>query len=139
MNKDSLLGDAPDEPITTAPVEAKVDDETSTLAMQLVRNENKIARINEQISLAIADMQTQQVRLQERNTEIRKAMKDAMRGRFEVSGSKKYADDNIEVTYVAPTTRTGVDAKKMQAENPELFEKYKKVTKVSDSIRIKVL
>lgn len=139
MNKDTLLGDEPTAEAQVAPYVEAVNEQTETLAGQLARNENKITKINEEISLAIAGMQEQQTKLQARNKEIRDAMKEAMAARFEVSGSKKYADKNIEVTYVAPTTRKGVDVKKLAAENPELYKKYEKVSNVSDSIRIKVL
>ena len=41
-----------------------------------------------------------------------------------------------KVTYVAPSTRTTVDSKKLKEEEPEIAKKYSKITLVSASLRL---
>lgn len=50
--------------------------------------------------------------------------------------SKTCTVGNLKFTYVAPTVRTGIDSKKLQEEEPEIYKKFIKTTNVSGSIRI---
>jgi hypothetical protein len=43
----------------------------------------------------------------------------------------------VELTYVAPSTRSAIDSKKLKEEEPELAKKFTKVSKVSASVRVK--
>lgn len=43
---------------------------------------------------------------------------------------------DIKLTYVAPTTRTSVDTKKLKEEEPDIVKKYTKTTNVKASIRL---
>lgn len=43
----------------------------------------------------------------------------------------------IELTYVAPSTRTAIDSKKLKEEEPELVKKFTKITSVGASVRTK--
>lgn len=45
---------------------------------------------------------------------------------------------NIAFAYVAPQERTGVDAKLLAEKEPEIFEKYKKISRVKESLRITI-
>ena len=40
--------------------------------------------------------------------------------------------------YVAPTTRTTIDSKKLKADHPDIAEAYSKTSNVSASVRITV-
>lgn len=44
--------------------------------------------------------------------------------------------DGVKVTYVAPSTRTTIDTKKLKEEEPELVKKFTKTSKVSASVRL---
>lgn len=43
---------------------------------------------------------------------------------------------DVKVTYVAPSTRTTIDTKKLKEEEPELAKKFTKTSKVSASVRL---
>ena len=70
-------------------------------------NELELGKIEEQISIAIAELQSKQQELQNKSEEIKEKIKTSM----EENDVKKYENDYISITYVAPTTRTTVDSK----------------------------
>lgn len=51
----------------------------------------------------------------------------------------KWADDLIQITKKAAYLRESIDTKALKADNPEIYAKYKKETKVSESLTYKVL
>lgn len=104
------------------------------LVKQYEDNTKAIMATEEQITSLIQTQQTQLRALQKRDSELKTAIKEAM----EANNVKKFENDFITITYVAPVDRTIVDSKRMREENPELFDKYSKISKVSSSVRIKV-
>ena len=44
--------------------------------------------------------------------------------------------NSVKLTYVAPTTRTSIDTKKLKEEEPEIAKKFTKVSEVKASVRI---
>lgn len=70
--------------------------------------------------------------------ERQKALQDAFLEKMEESGTKSIVTDFCKITYVAASTREGVDSKLLKAEKPELFEQYKKITTVKPSVRITI-
>ena len=52
--------------------------------------------------------------------------------------SHSLCNGHLLITYVPPTTKESIDSKKLKEENPELYEKYKKVSSVKEQIRIKI-
>ena len=65
--------------------------------------------------------------------EYRQVILEAM----EKSGNDKFDNDFITVTYIAPTTRTSLDTKRLKAEHPELYGQYLTESEVKSSVRIK--
>lgn len=104
------------------------------LIQQFQDNTMSIAEVENKISLAVAVFNDQLKTLQAKDTELREAIKTAMRD----NDVKKFENDLIAITYTAPTQRTTIDTKKLKAELPELWDKYSMTTDVKDSIRIKV-
>ena len=51
----------------------------------------------------------------------------------------KWADDLIQITKKAAYLRESIDTKALKADNPEIYAKYKKETKVSESLTYKIL
>ena len=51
----------------------------------------------------------------------------------------KWADDLIQITKKAAYLRESIDTKALKADNPEIYAKYRKETKVSESLTYKVL
>lgn len=67
-----------------------------------------------------------------------KKMKEAIKIAMERHDVKKFTNDFIEITYVAPSTRNTVDSKKLKANYPDIAKECMKTSNVSSSIRIKV-
>jgi hypothetical protein len=57
---------------------------------------------------------------------------------MEEHGVKSFETPDIKFTYVAPTTRTTVDSKKLKEKYPEVAAECSKVSEVSSSVRISV-
>ncbi|MEK6884163.1 MAG: hypothetical protein AABY22_31325 [Nanoarchaeota archaeon] len=106
----------------------------NNLIQSFVENSKEIQIIEEKISSVVANFKKE---LEEKNKQlenIRESIKVAMRD----SDVKKFENDVISLTYVAPTTRKSIDTDKLKEEKPELWEEYSKVSEVKDSIRIKI-
>jgi predicted phage-related endonuclease len=104
------------------------------LLVQYANNELQVEEINNKISEVIADLKLKQENLENINKEI----KEKILATMEENGEKKFENEFISITYVAPTTRTTVDSKKLKDEQPQIFEQYSKVSNVKSSVRIKV-
>lgn len=50
----------------------------------------------------------------------------------------KIDNDNLLVTYIAPTQRETLDSKTLKEELPDIYDSYVKFTDVKSSIRIKI-
>lgn len=97
-------------------------------------NELQIVEVEKQISLAVADLQNKQQELVSKNEELKEQIKKAM----EEQGTKKFENDYISITYVAPTTRNTVDSTKLKEEFEEVYNQCLKISDVKASVRIKV-
>lgn len=69
--------------------------------------------------------------------EIKQSYHNAIQEAMEKSGIDKFDNDFITVNYVAPTTRTTLDTKRLKAEHPELYGEYLTESEVKASVRIK--
>lgn len=94
---------------------------SNTQLAELVEVESLIKSIEEQKKVAEAQAQ-----------ELRASLMQAM----EANGVTSFENENIKVTYVAPTTRTAIDSAKLKKELPEIAEKYTKTSNVKASLRI---
>ena len=54
-------------------------------------------------------------------------------------GVKTVDRGKLKITYVAPSSRTSVDSKKLEKEEPEIYTKYVKTTTVAGSIKITLM
>ena len=97
-------------------------------------NELELGKIEEQISLAIKDLQDKQKELVEKNEEIKEKLKLAM----EENQIKSYENAYLKITYIAPTTRVTVDSKKLKEKYSDIYQECTKISNVKSSIRIKV-
>lgn len=104
------------------------------LSKELQTTEQQIAKVQAEISERVATFQTELEVLRQKDSDLRKAIKEAM----EANNIKKFENDYIAVTYIAPTTRTTFDSIKFKEEQPEVYEQYTKTSNISDSVRIKV-
>ena len=97
-------------------------------------NELQIAEVEKQISLAVADLQKKQQELTSKNEELKEQIKKAM----EDKDIKKFENDYIAITYVAPTTRNTVDSTKLKEQFADVYNQCLKTSDVKSSVRIKV-
>ena len=68
-----------------------------------------------------------------------KKIKNILYGTMEKNGVKTVDRNKLKITYVAPSTRTSVDSKKLQKEEPEIYKKYVETTIVAGSIKITLM
>ena len=73
--------------------------------------------------------------LSEREKELKKQLLAAMQG----VGEDTWANDLIQISRKAAYERESVDTKTLKADHPDLYEQYKKITKVSESLTYKLL
>ena len=72
--------------------------------------------------------------LKEKEAEIKKIILEEM----EQNNILKLQNENISISYVAPTTRETFDSKIFREEFPDMYDNYVKITNVKSSVRIKV-
>lgn len=83
----------------------------------------------------VTDLVVQMKQAEERISQIKESLLKAM----EKHGIKKFENQQVSFTYVAPTTRKTLDKKKLETEHPEIdLSQYQKESKVSASVRIQV-
>ena len=68
-----------------------------------------------------------------------KKIKNILYGTMKKNGVKTVDRNKLKITYVAPSTRTSVDSKKLQKEEPEIYKKYVETTTVAGSIKITLI
>ena len=105
-----------------------------TLVKALVANDTEIAVIQKQIIEATASLQVTLDNLLQKDRELR----DAIRVAMDATGTKKFENEQISITYIAPSIRSTFDSTRFKAEHPDTYTEYLKESKVSASVRIKV-
>lgn len=66
-------------------------------------------------------------------------VKETLYSTMEKEGVKTVDRNKLKITYVAPSTRVSVDSKKLQKEEPEIYNKYVNTTTVAGSIKITLI
>ena len=82
----------------------------------------------------IADLFSRLKELEDAKKELQERIKNAMFN----GGIKKFNSDKLDITYIEESTKETFDSKQFKADYPDVYEKYVKTSKVSDSVRIKV-
>lgn len=70
--------------------------------------------------------------------ELKKSIEQKVIAEMESKALKTLENGPIKVTYVAPYTREGVDAKRLQEAMPEVYDRYKKVTNIGASVKLTI-
>lgn len=91
----------------------------------------QLAKLAEVESL-IKHIEEQKKAVEEQAQVLRAALMQAM----EQNGVTSFENDNIKITYVAPTTRTAIDSARLKKDLPEIAEQYAKTSNVKASLRI---
>ena len=69
------------------------------------------------------------------DTEIKRVMEDE----YNTSGDTSIVAGERRYTYIPPTTRVTIDTKKLQADLPDVYAKYAKVSQVSATLKSTVV
>lgn len=72
--------------------------------------------------------------LDEQEKELKQRLVEAM----EAYGVKSFENEQIKMTYVAPTTRSTIDSTRLKKDHPDIVEQYSKISNVSASVRVTV-
>lgn len=96
--------------------------------------DNEIALNLDNVTLAINRAETTLKKLKAQQDKYKDIIKDAMREQ----GIKSYEDDVIKITYVGAIEKTVVDSEKLKRTYPQVWEDVQKISKVKDSVRIKI-
>lgn len=83
---------------------------------------------------AVAELMRMKKQLDEREKHLKQKLVEAM----ETYGVKSFENEQIKVTYVAPTTKTTIDSAKLKKDLPDIVEQYSKTSNVSASVRVTV-
>ncbi len=90
--------------------------------------------LSAEISQEIAHNELLIKQLTDRQKEIKDGLLKAMRD----ANIVKIDNDNIKVTYIAPTTQERLDSKELKKDLPDIYNTYCKITDKSDYIKIEV-
>lgn len=83
----------------------------------------------------VTDLMIQMKKAEDRITKIKESLLKAM----EENGIKKFENEQISFTYVAPSIRKTFDKKALQKDYPDIdLDQYQKGSKVKASVRIQV-
>lgn len=86
------------------------------------------------VIVEISKLETQAALIKKQQESLREQLLEAM----EKNNVKKFENDLLTITYVAPTKRSSIDSTKLKKDLPEVAEKYTKTSNVKSSIKIKL-
>lgn len=98
---------------------------------ELKVNDSQLTQLYE-IEALIKGIEEQKKQAELKALELRSALLEAM----EQNGVSSFENENIKLTYIAPSVRTNIDSAKLKKEMPQIAEKYTKQTNVKASLRI---
>lgn len=79
-------------------------------------------------------LQAEKERIEAAQAKFKSALLNAM----EKAGVKKAEFQSFTATYIAPSTREGIDLDRLKAERPDIYEEYKTSRTINSSVRISV-
>ena len=104
------------------------------LLKKYATNEAEIEKLEAEMTNAICQLKNTQSALKEANENIKQQIMASM----ENNEVKKYENDYISITYVAPTKKRILDTAKLKKEHLDIYEQCLKSSDVKASLRIKV-
>lgn len=70
--------------------------------------------------------------------ESEKKIRETLLNVMEEYNIKSFENDDIKMTYIAPTERKSIDSTKLKKEHPEIAEAYQKISPVKASVKIEL-
>jgi predicted phage-related endonuclease len=101
---------------------------------KLIRIEQDTALLNPEASKKLAEFERQVKAIEEQAKELKNRILEEM----EAKGIISIETDDLTITYVAPYPKEFFDSKAFRKANPDLYDEYVKISKVSASVRLKV-
>jgi len=83
---------------------------------------------------SIANICTMKKKLDEDEKQLKEKLKAAM----EINGVKSFDNEVLKITYIAATTSTSVDSKKLKANYPEIYKTCSKPSSKSAYVKVEV-
>ena len=108
-------------------------DMTETEYYSIGNDVDKLVARVERFELQMIEFQKKEALLKEQQKDFREQLYQKM----EENDIKKIDTGDLIITRVLPTTKKSVDSKTLKVEEPNIYKKYLKVSKVKGSIRIK--
>ena len=105
-----------------------------SLIKELVANNQDLLLVERKISEQISTFENEVKQLREKEVQLKSAIKQAM----EKNNIKKFENDLVSIIYIAETQRRSLDTAKLKENEPETYEKYSKISKVSSSVRLTI-
>lgn len=112
-------------------------DEHEHCEEQVEEEETDLQVMNSAVPEAIEIITSITVQMEEMKKQ-QELMKTKLLEAMERFGVKKFENEKVSFTYVAPTTRSTIDSAKLKKDHPELAEQYTKTSAVKASVRISV-
>lgn len=136
---------AHDEDLTVIPCEYVGDDKIENLL-----NAEREGRLISDVDLGVSEEELEDLEELMQEIEVKEyelkqikekvdKVKETLYSTMEKEGIKTVDRNKLKITYVAPSTRVSVDSKKLQKEEPEIYNKYVKTTTVAGSIKITLI
>lgn len=94
-------------------------------------DENSVSKVYQ--ALVSIDNLKEQIKAQQ---EIVDKFNETLIETMEKSGVKKFENDDLSITYVAPYERETIDSKKLKVDLPDVAKKYTKVSTIKASVKI---
>ena len=89
-------------------------------------------KLTESATKTIVEIEEQIKALEALKGELKSKIIEQMTGH----GVKSIENDQVRITYVAPTTRQSLDSKALKADLPDVWNKYSKTSTVSETVKI---
>lgn len=104
--------------------------------MTLVKVVNNEIVVAEELVREIVEFKKKALEIELKEKELKESLLEAM----EKYGIVKWTSPNeeLEVTYRKPSTRTTLDSKRLKEELSDIYEEYSKVSEVASSVTITV-
>ena len=101
---------------------------------EIIKIENGKIEATKELISNIKKVQKAKVALNKIENELKENFKEVM----ESNGIKKWIspDGSFTVTYVAPTTSTTLDSKKIKEELPEIYQAYSKTSNKAGYVKL---
>ena len=104
---------------------------------ELVQDNTELVTLDKKVPEAIKAMTNLLVQQKEIERQV-SDMRDVLKVAMEHWNIKSFENDDIKITYIAPTERKSIDTTKLKKEHPEIAEAYQKISQVKSTVKIEV-